>query len=123
MALAARERAERFAWPHVAAEVLDSYEQAISLADPSRRVARGGLSRAALRHGFAPADLQPRVPRSDLPRWRPSRRRWSAASGAFGTLRRAGLRRSLAGAGLAALALQRVGVTRVAARCSPPSRA
>src|SRR5207245_2138531 len=32
MARAARERAERFAWPHVAGEVLDCYEQARALA-------------------------------------------------------------------------------------------
>ncbi len=49
MALAARERAERFAWPHVAAEVLDTYEQAVSLAAPARRQARSRLTRAALR--------------------------------------------------------------------------
>src|SRR5664280_2593727 len=67
MALAARERAERFAWPHVADEVLDSYEHAISLADPARRHARGRLSRVALRHGFAPADLLPRIPAQRLP--------------------------------------------------------
>ncbi len=31
MAAAARERAERFAWPHVAAEVLEVYEQALAV--------------------------------------------------------------------------------------------
>ena len=41
---------------------LDTYEQAISLADPARRRAHGGLERFALGHGFMPADLQPRVP-------------------------------------------------------------
>jgi phosphatidyl-myo-inositol alpha-mannosyltransferase len=116
MALAARERAERFAWPHVAAEVLDSYEQAISLADPARRRGRGRLSQAALRHGFAPADLQPRVPPQRLPSLAPEPPPLVGRERRLRTLRRAGLTAtSLLGAGLAALALQRVGVTRVAA--------
>jgi phosphatidyl-myo-inositol alpha-mannosyltransferase len=116
MGLAARERAERFAWPHVAAEVLDSYERAISLADPARMQARGRLARAALRHGFAPADLQPPVPPQELPSLAPQPPPLVGRERRMRTLRRAGLATtSLAGAGLAALALQRVGVARVAA--------
>jgi phosphatidyl-myo-inositol alpha-mannosyltransferase len=116
MALAARERAERFAWPHVAAEVLDSYEEAIALADPARHRARGTLARAALRHGFAPADLQPRIPAQRLPSLAPKPAPLVGRARRIRTLRRAGLAAtSLAGAGLAAIALQRVGVTRVAA--------
>jgi phosphatidylinositol alpha-mannosyltransferase len=61
MAGAARERAERFAWPAVAAEVVDSYEQALSVARPATR-----LGRAAVRHGLAPADLLPRIPAQRL---------------------------------------------------------
>jgi phosphatidylinositol alpha-mannosyltransferase len=112
MAAAARERAERFAWPHIASEVLDCYEQALSVGEPATR-----LARAAVRHGFAPADLLPRIPAQRLPSLRaqapapaldrPRRMRM---------LRRLGLASSsLLGAGLAALALQRIGVTRVAA--------
>jgi phosphatidylinositol alpha-mannosyltransferase len=111
MALAARERAERFAWPRVAAEVLDCYEQALRVGTAASRVGR-----AAVRYGLAPADLQPRIPAERLPSLvtpgpplvgRPRRLR---------TLRRAGvLLSTVAGAALAALALQRVGVTRVAA--------
>jgi phosphatidyl-myo-inositol alpha-mannosyltransferase len=116
MAVAARERAERFAWPHVAAEVLDSYEQAISLADPARRRVRSALSQTALRHGFAPADLQPRIPAQRLPSLAPTPAPLVGRARRIRTLRRAGLAAtSLLGAGLAALALQRVGVTRVAA--------
>ena len=63
MAAAARERAERFAWPHVAAEVLDCYERGPSRSDPPRH----GLGRAAVRHGLAPADLLPRIPAERLP--------------------------------------------------------
>lgn len=111
MAGNARERAERFAWPHVAAEVLDTYEQALRVQAPAT-----SLGRVAVRYGLAPADMLPRVPAERLPSLsvpgpalvgRPRRLR---------TLRRAGLfASSIAGAGLAALALQRVGVTRVAA--------
>jgi phosphatidyl-myo-inositol alpha-mannosyltransferase len=123
MAIAARERAERFAWPHVAAEVLDCYEQARAVGEPATR-----LTRAAVRHGFAPADLLPRIPAQRLPslttasgRGAPDPRpdRASPASGRsrrVRTLRRVALATSsLLGLGLAALALQRIGITRVAA--------
>jgi phosphatidyl-myo-inositol alpha-mannosyltransferase len=116
MAAAARERAQRFAWPHVAAEVLDSYEHAIALAAPSDYRARGSLARAALRHGYAPADLQPRIPAQRLPSLLPPAAPLSGRPRRLRTLRRLGLlASSLAGAALAALALQHVGVTRVAA--------
>ncbi len=148
MARAARERAERFAWPHVAAEVLDCYEQALAVGEPTAR-----LARFAVRRGLAPADLKPAVPAQRLP----SLQKRSvvaeagdpsgppigavAASGAVAVpagasiavagvrrvhepararrgraIRRAGLAlSSLLGIVLAALALQRIGVTRVAA--------
>ncbi len=117
MADAARERAERFAWPHVAAEVLDCYEQAIAVGAQVRRRAHSGvLARAALRHGFAPADLQPRVPPQRLPSLIPAGPPLVGRPRRMRMLRRLGLAASsLAGAALAALALQRVGVTRVAA--------
>jgi phosphatidylinositol alpha-mannosyltransferase len=111
MALAARDRAERFAWPRVAAEVLDCYEQAMRVGTAASRVGR-----VAVRYGLAPADLQPRIPAERLPSLvapgpplvgRPRRVR---------TLRRAAvLLSTVAGALLAALVLQRVGVTRVVA--------
>jgi phosphatidyl-myo-inositol alpha-mannosyltransferase len=116
MAVAARERAERFAWPHVAAEVLDSYEHAIVLAEQARRRPRGAASRAAFRHGFAPADLQPRVPAQRLPSLEPAPAPLVGRARRVRTLRRVALTgTSLAGAALAALALERVGVARVAA--------
>jgi phosphatidyl-myo-inositol alpha-mannosyltransferase len=62
MAAAARLRAERFAWPHVAAEVLDCYEQALSVGRPVTRAARVGV-----RFGLVPADLLPRIPAQRLP--------------------------------------------------------
>ncbi len=113
MALAARERAERYAWPHVGAEVLDCYEQALAVGEPVTR-----LNRAAVRHGFAPADLLPRVPPQRLPSLKAQAPTLPASDRArrARVLRRLGLAgSSLLGAGLAALALQHIGVTRVAA--------
>jgi phosphatidyl-myo-inositol alpha-mannosyltransferase len=75
MASAARERAQRFAWPRVASEVLDVYERAISLAAPATR-----RRRAAVRLGLESSDLQERVPPQRLgslearPRSVPARR-------------------------------------------------
>jgi phosphatidylinositol alpha-mannosyltransferase len=113
MAAAARERAERFAWPHVAAEVLDCYEQALAVGEPATR-----LRRAAVRHGFAPADLLPRVPAQRLPSPKAQTPTMPASDRArrVRTLRRLALAgSSLLGVALAALALQHIGVTRVAA--------
>ena len=58
MAAAARARAERFAWPHVAAEVLDCYEQAQAVGRPATRAGRVGV-----RLGLVPADLLAAHPR------------------------------------------------------------
>jgi len=112
MALAARARAEHFAWPSVAAEVVECYERALAVGRPVTQ-----LGRLAVRHGLAPADLLPRIPAERL---------GSLEQGAVGvtagvpgrlrTLRRAAfVTSSFAGAALAALALQRVGVARVVA--------
>jgi phosphatidylinositol alpha-mannosyltransferase len=114
MARAARERAERFAWPQIAAEVLDSYEQARAVGSPVTR-----LGRAAVRHGFAPADLRPRIPAERLPSLQGAMQ--AAARQAPGGPRQRAMRRlallcsSLAGLVLALLALAQIGVDRVAA--------
>jgi phosphatidylinositol alpha-mannosyltransferase len=116
MAAVARERAERFAWPHVAAEVLDSYEQAIATRKLAARRAARPISGAAVRHGFVPADLLPRIPAQRLPSLEAATPAPAAPLRRRRALRRAALvASSLAGVALAALALQRVGVTRVAA--------
>jgi phosphatidylinositol alpha-mannosyltransferase len=108
MAAAARERAERFSWAHVAEEVADVYEQAIAVRQPATR-----LARVAVRHGFAPADLRPRVRARRLPSLEPAR---PVRHRALRVLSRAALiLSSLAGVALAFLALQRIGVTNVAA--------
>ena len=116
MARSARERAERFAWPHVAAEAADSYEQAIATA--RRAEAGGALARGARRYGLAPRDMLTPVPAERLPSLQPPRPQQPASAGAgrLRTLRRAGYALStLAGVALAVVGLQRVGVTRVAA--------
>ena len=136
MATDARARAERFAWPHVAAEVLDCYEQAQAVGRPATRAGRLGV-----RFGLVPADLLPRIPAQRLPSLeapramaaadvalagsagggpvngsgeRP-RTRSSAHERSLRTLRRGALlAASLGGLVLALLALVHIGVGRVA---------
>jgi phosphatidylinositol alpha-mannosyltransferase len=106
MAVAARERAERFSWAHVAEEVVDCYREAIAVEQPRTR-----LARVAVRHGLAPADLRPRVPARRLPSLEPAP---AVAHRALRLLSRTALiASSLAGIALALLALQRIGVARV----------
>src|SRR5205807_1642339 len=63
MGAAARERAERFAWPTVASEVEQVYEQAVErAAEPA-----GPAARVALRVGLAPSDRQARRPPRRIP--------------------------------------------------------
>ncbi len=112
MAAAARERAERFAWPCVAAEVLDSYEQALAVGRPATRTGA-----AAVRYGLVPADLRPRIPAERLPRLPGGGRKEASPQGrrAPRALRRGALLLScLGGLLLALLALRSIGVGRVA---------
>jgi phosphatidylinositol alpha-mannosyltransferase len=122
MATAARARAERFAWPHVAAEVLDCYEQAQAVGRPATRAGRVGV-----RLGLVPADLLPRIPAQRLPSLETGpgvgRAPTGSEDGSGGhsherfkrTLRRGALvAASLGGLVLALLALVHIGVGRVA---------
>ena len=129
MAADARVRAERFAWPHVAAEVLDCYEQAQAVGRPATRAGRLGV-----RLGLVPADLLPRIPAQRLPSLEAprgvalagpagdgsangsdQRARSSARERSMRTLRRGALMAaSLGGLALALLALVHIGVGRVA---------
>ncbi len=105
MGVAAGERAERFAWPHVAAEVLSAYEDAAAMPAP-----QGVLQRAAVRVGAAPADLLPRVVPSRLPSLEPPVPS-GARHPALALLRRAVLvLAALAALAGAVLALHRIGV-------------
>jgi phosphatidylinositol alpha-mannosyltransferase len=135
MAADARLRAERFAWPHIAAEVLDCYEQAQAVGRPATRAGRLGV-----RLGLVPADLLPRIPAQRLPSLEApravaagvalagsagdgstngsserSRSGSSARERSLRTLRRGALvAASLGGLVLALLALVHIGVGRVA---------
>jgi phosphatidyl-myo-inositol alpha-mannosyltransferase len=66
MGRAAAEHAERYAWPHIAAEVMEAYEDAAATPAP-----QGAVRRAAVRVGALPADLAPRVPARRLPTLEP----------------------------------------------------
>jgi phosphatidylinositol alpha-mannosyltransferase len=104
MAASARERAERFAWPRVAGEVARVYEHALALPRPERR-----LARAAQRAGIVAAEPGPRTPPARLPSLEPNERVGNRkfAQAARRVLVGAG---AVAGAGLAALALKRIGI-------------
>ena len=118
MAAAARLRAERFAWPHVAAEVLDCYEQALSVGRPATRAARVGV-----RLGLVPADLQPRIPAQRLPSLEtiPGAVPVGSGNGSARDRSKRALRRvalvaaCIGGLALALLALVHIGVGRVVA--------
>jgi phosphatidylinositol alpha-mannosyltransferase len=101
--------APRFAWPRVAREVEGAYQEAVELA---ARPATTTAQRVGRRLGALPADGRPKVRPRRLPSLErgPGRRRPVLAA-----LRRAGLLLSLAlAAGLAYLALERVGAADVA---------
>jgi phosphatidylinositol alpha-mannosyltransferase len=107
MARAAGERAERFAWPRVADEVLEAYGDAIAMQAPAGRRAR-----LAVRSGFASADGLPRVPATRLASLEADTANRSHAGRA--ALRRAAM--VLAGGGgvaLAFFALSRIGLHRI----------
>jgi phosphatidylinositol alpha-mannosyltransferase len=100
LATAARERAERFAWPHVAEEVEQAYEDALAVPVPQTRAARATVSA-----GWTPADGQPRSRARRLPTLEPGRRRPIVQ-----TLRRgAVIAGTLAAVGLGLLAVHRIG--------------
>ncbi|HEX3511755.1 MAG TPA: lysylphosphatidylglycerol synthase domain-containing protein [Solirubrobacteraceae bacterium] len=111
LARGARERAERFAWPNVAAEVSECYERAREIGAPA-----GAVARQAVRFGLSPADLEPRIPAERLPSMRSDAPALEAAARWPKALR--GGARALSwtgGLALLALALVHVGLDRVAA--------
>jgi phosphatidylinositol alpha-mannosyltransferase len=104
MAEAGRERAERFAWPRVAREVVDVYEEARALPQPD-----GRLARASRRVGLRPAEPGPSQPPRRLPSIEPKE---PVAGRRTGRVARRALTAAgaLAVLGLAYLALQRIGL-------------
>jgi phosphatidylinositol alpha-mannosyltransferase len=91
----AAEHVGRFAWPHVAGEVMSAYEQAIATPEPS-----GAISRAAVRVGVRAADLKPHAPARKLPSLEP---RLVAKHGPLAAI-------SLGGLLAAVLALNKIGI-------------
>ena len=107
MARAAAREVERFAWPRVAAEVLDAYHDAVATPVPVT-----GLERAAVRYGLRPADLKPRAPARRLPSLQP---KIQTGSQKFALVRRVALAAiTLGGVVLAVLALQKIGLPSIA---------
>ncbi len=109
MARAASNDVERFAWPRVAAEVLGAYEDAIATPAPA-----GALNRAAVRVGARAADGKPHARPKRLPSLEPATGR--SRSTALAMVRRGAFAAvTLGGVLLAWLALQKIGVTHIAA--------
>ncbi len=85
--------AERYAWPHVAAQVTEAYEEAVAVPRPQR-----ALARAAITVGAVPADDRPRAKAqklpslegADAPRRRKPRSRRRLAAGAATAVAAAG---------------------------------
>ena len=108
MGVAAGRSAERYAWPRVAEQVVEAYEDAVAVPRPE-----GGVARAAVRFGLRPADLQPPRPARRLPSLEPApgglrraarvARRVAFAAGAVGAV------------GGAFVALDRIGLDSIAA--------
>jgi phosphatidyl-myo-inositol alpha-mannosyltransferase len=107
MGEAARRSSERFAWPHVAERVEEVYEEALARPAPS-----GAAERIAREAGLIPIDGGPRRPASRLPSLDPG----PAGGSPPRLIRRVGLVvGALVGAGLTAIAAQRIGVDSVIA--------
>jgi phosphatidyl-myo-inositol alpha-mannosyltransferase len=110
MARAAALGAERFAWPQVAAQVMDAYEDAVAVPQPQSRSAR-----AAVRTGFRAADLKPHVPARRLPSLEPKLTPAQRHSKTIHAARRLGVAAvSIGGAVLAFMALQKIGLANIA---------
>ncbi len=106
MGASALERAERFSWPHVTAEVIEAYEDACAMPAPATRGARAGA-----RLGLVAAAPGPPAPPRRLPSIEPEPPEGSERPGRWRKVRRvAAIGGMGAGIGLAALALDRIGI-------------
>jgi phosphatidylinositol alpha-mannosyltransferase len=106
---AAAETVQRFAWEHVAEEVMEAYTEAIAVPRPER-----AGDRAAVRLGVKPADLRPRQRARRLPSLeRPLG--GAKRKGALAYVRRIGMIvLLLGGVYLAYLALAKIGIGNIA---------
>jgi phosphatidylinositol alpha-mannosyltransferase len=108
MARAAARDVERFAWPHVAAEVMEAYEDAIATPEPV-----GVAQRAAVAVGVRAADLRPHVKARRIPSLEP--RLGRRQSPVVTVARRAAMAAiSIAAVVLAVLALNKIGLDHIA---------
>lgn len=105
MALAAADSADRFAWPRVAEQVREAYEDAIATPAPE-----GALQRAAVRMGTRAADLKPHVPPRRLKSLEPAPPRTQVPALAR---RAAFVVVSLLAAALGLYALQKIGLQNI----------
>ncbi len=105
MARAAVAKVEQFAWPRVAAQVMDVYEQAIAVPEPE-----GTAQRAAVKIGLRPADLKPYVPPRRLDSLQPQTPAARRSKGLAVARRAAVAAVTLGGAALAVLAVQKIGI-------------
>jgi phosphatidylinositol alpha-mannosyltransferase len=110
MAVEARAHAQRYAWPTVADEVLGAYRDAAALPRPATTAQRAGIFLGAI-----PGDLGPRRPAERrLPTLDTAKRAGRDRRRAFA--RKAGFAvATIAAAGMALLALERIGIHRIAA--------
>jgi phosphatidylinositol alpha-mannosyltransferase len=110
MARSARVHAERYAWPTVAAEVLDTYRHAAAMPRPATALQRTGVFLGAV-----PADLGPRRPAvRRLPSLDPEK--LAGRNRRRAIARKVGIGLAGVGAGgLALLALERIGLDKIAA--------
>jgi phosphatidylinositol alpha-mannosyltransferase len=110
MAGAAARDVERFAWPRVAAEIMGAYEDAIATPAPE-----GLVERTAVRVGARAADLKPRSPARRLPSLESRLAGTGRGARRLAVARRLALAAvSLAGAVLAVMALQKIGLGHIA---------
>ena len=108
MSRAAAADVERFAWPAVADQVMEAYEEAIAVPAPAR-----ATQRAAVAVGLRAADLKPHSPARKLPSLQP--RPASRRSPVVTAARRAGMALVSVGALLLAYkALSTIGLTNIA---------
>ncbi len=109
LAATAAQTAQRFAWEHVALEVLESYKDAIAMPEPE-----GTAQTIGVRTGFIPADLQPRVRAQRLESLeRPLTVEGSRRSALAQVRRGAMLAFTLAMVALAYTALQKIGIASI----------
>ena len=113
LAADAAQSAEQYAWPRVAAQVLEAYEDAIAIGAPETLT-----HRLAVRVGALSADLEPRVPARRLPSIEPPRGRAGPGQRARRPVLAFARRALMAIVAVAILAgsffaLQRIGIDRI----------